>query len=217
MTKKHVGKKRENPEQFEKSYIIYSDCYECPLKAYVDVICNNNLNALIVSGKVDKDTLNKAFEDIVNEFNDISGNSLVSRQTALSRQIYMYRSQIIALNIANCVILFGGAESVTDILIELGIKYMNAKSDHNLMEKISAKISEKRIRLKKLNKEYANLTNNNKKEITPAFFIEQLVELSRWAGFKISMDITVAEFAVYIRKMNECVKQLKLQQHGAKY
>lgn len=213
---KNVGKKQEDLGKSKKSYIIYDSCYTCPLKAYIQVVCNGDMRALVLEGEPTDEELNMAFSGILEQYQEISGNK-PSLQNSILREIYMYRSHILGLALCYDLVLSG--EIDLKGLNDCGITFNPSKEDEfSLLEKISMKIKDRKIRLKKAIGEYDRIQKNNKSEkVTMMHFVEQLASLSRWAGFRLSDEITLAEYAVYTRQMNDYAEQLKTKRNGNKY
>lgn len=214
-TGKVAGKKQANPEKQRKSYIIYNNCYECTLKVYIELVCNDNLDALIISGNPTREELEDARDRIFSEFSAISGAS-ETRRTTLLRESRLYRSQIVGLIAALHLISLGDKD--VGILKEFGIRFKvpdNADELNELINKIFSKISERKIRY---NKSISELNRLNEKEagkkVNPMDFFNQLVSLSRWAGFRIGTEISLAEYSAYLKQMNEYAEQLKVKRNG---
>lgn len=214
-TGKVAGKKQEDPGKQRKSYTIYNNCYDCPLKVYIEIVCNDNLDALIISGEPPREELEEARDRIFSEFNEMSGTS-ESRRTTLLRESRLYRSQIIGLITSLHIISLGEAD--IDLLKDFGIRYKvpeDADELNSLINKISAKISERKIRYNKAISELEKLNEREKgKKVKPMDFINQLVSLSKWAGFRIGTDVSLAEYSAYIKQMNEYVEQIKVKRNG---
>lgn len=215
MTEKSAGKKQANRAKSQQSYIIYNNCYECPLRVYIELVCNNNLEALVISGNPTEYVLNDAREKILDEYHSMLGESYASMQNTLLREIYMYRSQIVGMSVCLDLIGLGNSESAIHALNKLGIK-CNVSDDEaylsELIKKVDGKISEKKIRLTKAQKGYELIMSKDKGEpLKPSHLIDQLAALSRWLGFRLSIDVTLAEFATYVKQMKEYAQQLKMK------
>lgn len=217
-TEKSAGEKQGSREKSQQSYIIYNNCYDCPLRVYIELVCNNNLDALVVSGEPTNDTLIDAREKILDEYHNLLGESSASMQNTFLREVYMYRSQIVGMSVCLDLIGLGNLDSAISALNKLGIK-CNVSDDEvylsELIKKVDGKISEKKIRLAKAQKGYELIMSKNKGEpLKPSHLIDQLAALSRWLGFRLSTDVTLAEFATYIKQMKEYAQQLKMKNNG---
>ena len=182
------------------------------------MVCNDNLDALIVEGNPPREELEDARDRIFNEFNAISGAS-ESRRTTLIRESRLYRSQIVGLITALHLVLLGDAdvEALKSFGIRVGVPG-NAEELNALVDKISARISERKVRYNKTLGELERLDEKSRgKKVKPMDFISQLVSLSRWAGFRLGTDITIAEYGEYMRQMNQYVEQVNTRRNGKQH
>ena len=49
-TAKSAGPKPGSPDGSGSSYTLYDSCNKCPLRAYIEMACNDNLRALVIGG-----------------------------------------------------------------------------------------------------------------------------------------------------------------------
>lgn len=49
-TAKSAGPKPGSPDGSGSSYTLYDSCNKCPLRAYIEMVCNDNLRALVIGG-----------------------------------------------------------------------------------------------------------------------------------------------------------------------
>lgn len=219
-TEKNAGQKPENRERQLKSYSIYSSCYTCPLNVYIRVVCDNDFNALVISGNPTEDAIKEAAGKLFAEFSQLCGDSSASRHNTLLREIYMYRAQIVGYSICARLMLMDDLECAVKNLNELGFRCKmpeNEKEIESLGERLSSKIKEKTIRMKKAQKDFESLKETKQGEKpTRRYFVDQLIEISKWLGFRVTDDITIAEYASYLNKMKEYVEtiRLKMKQHA---
>lgn len=73
---------------------IISNSSECNVNQFISCAFNNDLSVLIVSGKTSQKQLQEAFENILTEFNDISGQSQPMEELVLMRQIMILETRI---------------------------------------------------------------------------------------------------------------------------
>ena len=212
MTGRHVGKKQEDPVKSKKSYTIYDSCYSCPLSVYIRVVCDQDFEALIIDGNPSLLELKEAWNKILNEYYELSGN--MSNRSVNLKEYYIYRSQIVGFSLCLKLILLGEVGYVIEYLNNLGLrcKLPNNKVEENkLIEDIKNKIHERNIRLKKAQADLDIKESNNK--VTKYQFTEQLVGISKWLGFRIGADITVAEYVSYLKNMKEYVEMMKMKKY----
>lgn len=48
--KECMDQSRGSPDGSGSSYTLYDSCNKCPLRAYIEMVCNDNLRALVIGG-----------------------------------------------------------------------------------------------------------------------------------------------------------------------
>lgn len=219
--KKHVGKKRGNREKSKKYYTLYDTCDKCPLHVYIDLTCNDNLRALSKSGNPPIEVLKEARGRLLTEFAGLSGDGQFNIVNSAIRKINGYRSRVLLLSICYRLVYMGAVDKAIECLNQSGIKCskpMNVKETESLLGKVSGAINESKIRLRSEKRKYDGFIGESKTtKPTPNHFTEQLVVLSKYAGFRLTVDITLSEYAAYIKNMKEYVEQAKAVMYGKKY
>ena len=211
MTEKSVGRKPEEKGKSEQSYSIYDSAYNCPLKVYISVVCDKDYQSMVKSGKVEQSVLENAFCKIMDEYSDLSGSKNQQLQT-----YYNYRAQIVALEVCLNLLSLGEIDRVVESLNKIGLRCEKPINDDGLKvlaEKIDFRLKDRTLRMKKVAKE---MEGARKKELTKRDFYEQLVAISQWAGFRLSDEITLAEYALYVKKAHEYSEQMKMKLDGKK-
>lgn len=195
-------------------YSLYDTCDKCPLRAYIDLVCNDNPRALVIEGNPPAEVLEAVRIALVNEFAELSGNGHTSAVNLCVGRMNLYRARITGLSLCLFLIGCGRTEEVVPFLAGTGIR---AKaSDKGLAGKIEAGIRSNRIRLKEELKRYRGLVSKEEggERPTPGLFTDQLVSLSRHAGFRLTNEITLAEYAAYLKDMKQELESLKKINYG---
>lgn len=211
MTEKNAGRKQEEKAKSEQSYSIYDSAYNCPLRVYIAVVCDKDYQSLVKSGNVSHEALETAFCKIMDEYSDLSGSKNQQLQT-----YYNYRAQIVALEVCLNLLSLGEVDRVIEALNKIGLRCEKPTNDEELKtlaEKIDFRLKDRTLRMKKVSKE---IEGAKKKELTKRDFYEQLVSISQWAGFRLSDEITLAEYALYVKKAHEYSEQMKMKLDGKK-
>lgn len=211
-----AGKRPENRARSGKSYIVYDSCYNTPLKVYISVVCDHNLRALVISGNPPEDDLFEVIEKINGELSELSGNGEYSARKEVTRKVYTYRAMIALLCSCQRTVAAGEREKAVKYLLKLGIRCNG--DDRKLIEVLSGIIREKKIRLRSEEEKFKKLLDDDKGEqLTRAYFADQLVALSKYAGFRLTTDIMLSEYAVYLKSLKEDVKRYKMIMNGNKH
>ena len=211
-----AGKRPENRERSVKSYIIYDSCYNTPLKVYISVVCDHNLRALVISGNPPEEALHEAMEKINRELSEISGSGEYSIRKEITRKVYTYRATIALLCACQRTVAAGGREKALKYLLKLGVRCDG--DDKKLIELLSGIIKEKKIRLRSEEEKFKKMFDDDKGEKpTRAYFADQLVALSKYAGFRLTTDIMLSEYALYLKSLKEDVERYKTMMNGNKH
>lgn len=211
-----AGRKPENRERSGKSYIVYDSCYNTPLKVYIRVVCDHNLRALVISGNPPEDVLYEAMEKMNGELSELSGSGEYSARKEVTRKVYTYRAMIALLCACQRTVAAGEREKAVKYLLKLGVRCNG--DDRKLIEVLSGIIREKKIRLRSEEERFRKLFDGEKEEnVTRAYFADQLVALSKYAGFRLTTDIMLSEYASYLKSLKEDVERYKTLMNGNKH
>lgn len=218
MTGNPAGKKPENREGLQKSFVLYDSCDICPLGVYIRLVCDDDPQALVVRGKPSEDDLAAARHRLMAEFAELSGDGLFGQVNASVQKMNMYRSGILLLGVCQRLLIYGEKRTILPVLDRIGIRFPVTTDIKTIQSKISGLIQERKIRLKNEEKRYRKMTAGGKEEKPDrGYFTRQLVSLSKYAGFRLTTDITLSEYAAYIKGLKDEVEQYKQMMNGYKY
>lgn len=173
------------------------------------MVCDDDARALVVYGNPSEEIVEEAREKLLTEFAELSGDSRFGIINSCLRKIQYYRSGILLFAVCQRLVFWGDRDAVVKYLMEQGIGCENLSSEA-LVSKLSGMIGERKMRLRSEEKKYKKLVEGEKTEKpTRRYFTEQLVELSKYAGFRLTTEISLGEYAAYVKNMKEYVEQLK--------
>ncbi len=196
MTGWNVGRKNQK-ERSDRSFTLYDNCNICPLSVYVDLVCNNNLRSLIISGNPTDDEVEIAKISLILEFSELSGNTQTHSVNNLLKGIYMSRMQIKSIEMCINLISSGRYSVAKDYLKSIGISKVDVKY-------LQGVIKSKVINLKKDISRYDSLVKESgSKKPTAQFYNHQLAVLSKYLKFDVPMSITLAKYAEYLKLYND--------------
>lgn len=193
-----VGRKKAEKAKLSQSYTLYDRCSICPLWVYIDLVCYDKVESLVIEGKATGDVLRALKSKIIIEFSELSGNKHTTTTTNSLRNIYLYQSQILGLKLALTLLLSGDIKDPTAYLKASGIK-TDEKSFESLIGRIKGYIKGKEIKMAEELKRYASMTEGKENTITEQYFAEQLVSLSKHVGFALNRNITLSDYAAYLK------------------
>ncbi|SHF50021.1 hypothetical protein [Dysgonomonas macrotermitis] len=219
MIKSLVGKKTASGEQLKKSYHIYDRCEICPLPVYIDVVCNDNLKALIIKGNVPEDVLSVTRTMLTVEFAELSGNTQMAATLNVIRQINLRKIQIECLRLSANLIAGGKFEDAIEYLKPYHIR-IDENPDQNeidrVVKQIEGKLKGRIVSLHELLKRYESLSSKTEGDKPkPEYYTEMLIAVSKYTGFHLQKEkLTVSEFAIYLKNYNQYIETLNKQSHG---
>lgn len=210
-TGKSAGQKPENPEPSGSSYTLYDTCDKCPLSVYIDLVCNDNLRALVLTGNPPEDVIQEAKMGLLSEFHELSGDARSASVTNSLRLIYGYKAQILGLVLSAQLLPGPDKEQIAGHLRQNGIRIKSIPEDEaglrSLVQRIESRIKNLQTRLKEEVKRYNAMQSRSAGQApTPDLFNDQLVLLSKHVGFHLSKTITLAEYAGYLKDYKTSIK-----------
>lgn len=212
MIGKNVGKKTEAKGFSKESYTLYDTCDKCPLSVYIDVVCNDNNKALIVSGNPREDALTATRMNLIMEFSELSGNEYTDRYHSVIRQIYSYKSVINGLNMAMNLVALGRFDVSIEYLNKNGVPCKAPNTDKEsemLLKKVQGVIKGKLVKYMEVCKKYESINKESSSVApTPQYYTENLIMLSKHIGYKLDKSITLAEYAGYIKDYKQHIEIL---------
>jgi len=217
MTKKSVFKRQAAKGVYITSYSLYDTCDVCPLSVYIDLICNDNLRALIKYGTPKDEVLQEAKLKLCAEFAELSGDETAKAIFTAIRDVYMYQSQVALVT----VVLNLLKSKISDGLpylksIGLNVAMPKRESDYvQAIKRVNGFLKGRVIRYKEAYKQYELLSKGNGKSkgIKSSDFTDILVHLSKNAGFRLTTDISLAEYASYLKLYKKDIENGSNRRH----
>lgn len=209
-TKRVAGRKQVKKEESYKSYSIYDNCNVCPLWVYIDIVCHSKDESLIISGNVDKNILESVKQSLVLEFSELTGDSQTLGMRLRLEKIYQLKNEILGLSVCLELLQDDNYNDVISYCKSVKIPISNEitpENYQNTYNKLESRLKSKNVQLKEELKQYEKLYNNDSKhKPNEQHFNEQLAVLSKHNGFRIDKNISLAEYAAYIKNFNDYVK-----------
>lgn len=211
-TPKKNGKNKVNREETKtrSPYTLIDSCEKCTLAVYMDMVCDNKVESLIVSGKPSTDALEAAKLAIITEYSELSGSPGLSREMSKYKAYMEYRAQLHFLNLCLMAVQGGEYDVAVENLNLFGFRCKVPDSDakqETLIKRIEGEIKNKMIRLKNARKDYEKLTAEKEVvTITRKMFYDELAALSKFHEFRITPAVSLAEYASYKSIYSETLK-----------
>lgn len=207
-TKRHTiglaaGKKNQK-EKSGQSYTLYDTCNKCPLWVYVELICGNDLKALIIDGEAPEDILVNTKLSLMTEFAELSGNTQTISVNNIIKRIYMYRLQSDCLKICMNLIDTDMAEKAKPYLKTINVPVSKDKT--KIIGRLNGLLKAKEIQIKKEIKRYEDLTKGSDGVVDHSVYSDQLAILSIHFKMNLDMNISLSQYASYLKMYNKIKK-----------
>lgn len=184
---------------------VYNRCAECPVYAYRDAVCNDNLRALAKSGNPTDKELEEARDALTAEFAELTGNMNMKAANMKAARIMSLRCRIMALSVA---VLSVDDERTAELFKSYGWGKLPKEVK---IKRAEAKIKEFTVQMNKTAAQSAKRRERTPQHITEAEFNMQGAIVSRWLGFHLSDRMMLAEWAGYFKMYSE---QIKIEQNA---
>lgn len=220
LSQRNVGLKEEESEK--QSNTFYSSAYTCPLTVFIDLVCDDNIQALVISGTPTNEELEEARISIINKYYEISNNEESSSIYNETRNYYKLRNQITGFEVCLKLVCLERYENCISFLCDNGLKCKapeDEKQKEKLIKKIDMLLKSKLIKLKESSNKI-NKKGTKTEKPTREYFNKLIVTISASESIKMPLDknkLTVAEFAGYINLFTTYQNQLKSLYHGRKH
>jgi hypothetical protein len=192
---------------------------ECNINQFLRAAFDDDLSILIISGKPSPKQLQEAFENILTEFNDISGQSPMMDELVLMRQILILEARIKAVE----MFLFAdeqAAKHPTCPVIEdfslyhkygYSIEYHGDKKDFlRQLELIKQAEMSYRVDHQELCSELEALRKKDEKQVRPTTsrvnFLKQIKNIELFYKYQIDFEkYSVERLAILIKDFREMI------------
>lgn len=216
-TEKRAGRKTEKEVKSKSSYTILNSCDTCTLAVYIDLICNDNLSALIVEGNPPIEELRATKTLLITEFSEFTGNSHVKSITILLKNIYTHKAQLSGLSVCLQLIEWEYYDKALEYLKSNGMRFSaptNEQDKAKLTKAVQNRIKSKSIHLKEELTRYGKLSENKDTDKpTKGVFMNQIALIEKHMGFRIDEnEITLSKYASYINNFSEHGKLNSIKQ-----
>lgn len=199
----------------------YSTISELPLRRFIQVVVDNNIYALIITGKPTDDELYQAWEDIRSEYTDAikdyESKMIISLEKELLRIKITYQQIVELIDVLKKVYTVQFARELNKLL-KSSFKFDVTKPEEYDKELQNATNRSKGIKiemdLKQINFDaiVSKRAATKSEKPTREYFHGILITLSDFAKYLISEDsITVFEFCERIRRLNQHLEKQTLK------
>lgn len=196
---------------------IYRSCSKLLMPAFLDALCDDNLNSLIIAGKATKDQLTQAWVLILAEYYEQRGDGIDgNEQWSLSRDIQKLNNHLHILDICVQFLLERYSESIADSVRRLGYSFRptSFESVDYIVElnAVVQKSKTKYIQLQQLIKQLeAKMQEGGQEKPKRESFEQAIIYFEEMQGATYNIDeLTVSKFIMLEKKYNQKIEHLKM-------
>lgn len=194
----------------------YDNIYELPLKNFEEVLINNNLSSLIVSGFPMPEQLQVAWTNILTEYTEALGTSEYLMYVNIYREFELLKLNIELMKI--CIATLRKNYSVFFInelkaLMRVSYQFNIDDTDSYFadLDKCEKRIGGFKLNVYIKEKEFDAIKkkfegdekNGLNKKIDRNYFTSVLIVLSKHNSYKVTKDIFVNEYCEYLRQLEQ--------------
>lgn len=222
LTRKNAGSKAADPAKSKPSFTLKERCKQLIIGDYIELVCEDNFDVLIVEGKPDREALNEAKMTILTEFGELSGGS-ESEVASMYDKITQARAQIDAIGTALDVLArdFDGScfDDACRILQTCGIstRTWRRKTVMSDVKRTAAILKSKEVRLKIDIERYNKMASKSEgKKLTEVDIRVEMSVISSHLKYGIADDCNLATYAAHKKNYVASVKAMERAQEKIK-
>lgn len=186
------------------------------MPAFLDALCEDNLNSLIIDGTASVEQLSEAWLLILSEYYELKGDGIEgNEQCALSRDINKLNNHLFILDLCIKFLLDRFSESIADSVRKLGYTFRPTSTNPaeyvGLLNAIVQKSKTKFVQLQQLIKQLeAKMEDSGKEKPKRDDFERSVIYFEEMQGATYNMDdLTVSKYLMLEKKYNQKIEQLK--------
>lgn len=194
---------------------IYHSCSKLLMPAFLDALCDDNLNLLVIDGKATKDQLTQAWLLILSEYYELRGDGIDSNeQWSLSRDIQKLNNHLNILDVCVKFLLERYSESIADSVRKLGYSFRPTTYEPvDYIDQLNAVVNKsktKYIQLQQLIKQLeSKMADSGQEKPKRETFERNLLYYEEMQGASYNMDeLTVSKYVQLEKKYERKVEQL---------
>lgn len=185
------------------------------MPAFLDALCDDNLNSLIIEGKATKDQLTQAWLLILADYYELKGDGIDgNEQWSLSRDIQKLNNHLNILDICVQFLLERYSASIADSVRKLGYSFRPTAFEpidyiielNAVVQKSKTKYIQLQQLIKQLEQKMEDAGNEKPRR---DIFEKNLLYFEEMQGATYNMDeLTVSKYLQLENKYNQKVEQL---------
>lgn len=200
---------------------LYRRCSETPMSVFIQCMCEEDYQALVISGKANSNELTEAWVLLLSEYQELKGDSIDNiEQMRLTKGIWKLRNHLQIVDYCTQFLSERYSESIADSLCKLGYVFKpTEKEPHkyiSLLNNIINKTKLKYVQLQQMVKQLEEeLKNTQRDKPTRESFETTLIHIEEMQKTSYDLDtITAYKYVMLEKKM---ARQIELLQTKAQW
>jgi hypothetical protein len=187
------------------------------MSRFLDALCDDNINSLIIDGKASNDQLSQAWVLILVEYYELRDDGLEgNEQSLLSRDIQKLNNHLTLLDICVKFLLDQYSDSIADSVRKLGYSFRPASTNpveyiielNAVVQKSKLKFTQLQQLIKQLE---SKMQEGGKEKPKRETFERNLLYFEEMQGATYNIDeLTVSKYVMLEKKYDQKVEQLKM-------
>jgi hypothetical protein len=195
----------------------YSSIAELPLRNFINVLVDDNIYALLIDGEADLITLQEAWSEILQEYQQSIGDSEHQMYTLLYKELKLleidYTIVTELVPVLQLVYRQKFADELNKILeTSFEFDWDNQEKYQQELQRCLNRNKAIKIQLELKRKEFEEIEKKNKyehKKPSREYFLSVLINLSNYAKYQITDQITTFEFCQRVKQLNQYLTSLE--------
>lgn len=187
------------------------------MPAFLDALCDDNLNVLIIDGTATKDQLSQAWVLILSEYYELKDDGLDgNEQCLLSRDIQKLNNHLTILDICVKFLLEQYSDSIADSVRKLGYSFRPTTFEPvDYIEQLNAVVQKSKLKytqlLQLIKQLETKMQQDGQEKPKRETFERNLLYFEEMQGATYNMDeLTVSKYVMLEKKYSQKVEQLKM-------
>jgi hypothetical protein len=195
---------------------IYRSCSKLLMPAFLDALCDDNLNSLLIEGKATNDQLTQAWLLILAEYYELRGDGIDgNEQWSLSRDIQKLNNHLYILDICVQFLLERYSASIADSVRKLGYTFRPTSFEPvDYIDQLNAVVQKSKLKFVQLQQLIIQLEDKmaeaGQEKPKRESFEQAIIYFEEMQGAAYNIyELTVSKYIMLEKKYTQKVEQLK--------
>lgn len=213
---KLISWKPQPPEKLVSQANLYRRCSDLPMSIFIECICEELFESLVISGKAKQCELLEAWVLLLSEYQELRGDTVDGiEQMRLTKEIWKVRNHLQLVDYCVQFLSERYSESIADSLCKLGYNFKPAgKEPHKYISLLNNIINKTKLKYVQLQQMVKQLQEELKKaqsdKPTRESFENTLIHIEEMQKTSYDLDnITVYKYVMLEKKLRKQIELLE--------